>query len=73
VLEVFLYSPQESVPVLLTVGSLLGVLWNRTEMSWQFNLEGAEEVTWQRKTSPDEKILAGNCHTNGWGLEGEGP
>jgi hypothetical protein len=26
-------------------------------MSWQFNLEQAEEGTWRRKTSPDEKIF----------------
>jgi hypothetical protein len=51
----------------------MGVLWNRTEMSWQFKLERAEEVTWRRKTSPDEKILSGNCHRNGCGVEKEGP
>jgi hypothetical protein len=46
---VFLYSPQETLPVHHTVGSILGVLWNRTEMSCQFNFEQTDEGTWRRK------------------------
>jgi hypothetical protein len=42
-------------------------------MSWPFNLEQAEDRPRRRKTSQDEMILPGNCHTNGWGLEGERP
>jgi hypothetical protein len=50
--EVFLYSPQESLPVLNTVGSRLGSLWNRTEMTCQFNLEQADEGYTEKKSNP---------------------
>ena len=38
-LEVFVYSPGESLPVLQSVGSKLEAVWNMTEMSCQLNLE----------------------------------
>ena len=38
-LEVFVYLPGESLPVLQSVGPKLGVVWNMTEMSCQLNLE----------------------------------
>jgi hypothetical protein len=46
---VFLLSPPESLPVLQNVGSKLGVVWNRAEISPHLNLEQADEGTWRRK------------------------
>jgi hypothetical protein len=40
------------------VGSILGVLWNRTEISCQFNLEEAEEGTCRRKAIPRSEDVA---------------
>jgi hypothetical protein len=44
-----LFSLPEKLPVLQNAGSRLGVLWNKTEMSSNLNLEQADKGTWRRK------------------------
>jgi hypothetical protein len=44
-----LYSPLETLPLFQNEGFRLGVIWNRTEMSFQLNLEEADEGDWGRR------------------------
>jgi hypothetical protein len=53
-----LYSLPETIPVLQNVGSRLGVLWNRTEMSSHLNLEQPDEGTGRRKAILRSEDLA---------------
>jgi hypothetical protein len=55
-LEVHLYSPPETLPVLQNAASRLRVVWNRTEMSSQLNFEQAEEGNWRRAILKSEDL-----------------
>jgi hypothetical protein len=44
-IEVFLYSPVETLPILQNAASRLVVVWNRRGMSTQLNLENMRRET----------------------------
>jgi hypothetical protein len=56
-LEVFLYSPVETLPILQNVVSRMVLVWNRRGMSSQLNLEKLRRETGGDETSSAQKIL----------------
>jgi hypothetical protein len=56
-LEVFLYSPVETLPIFQNVASRVVVVWNRRGMSSQFNLENVRRETGGDEPPSDQKIL----------------
>jgi hypothetical protein len=56
-LEVFLYSPVETLPILQNVASRLVVVWNVRRMSSQLNLEKVRRETGGDELSSDPKVF----------------
>jgi hypothetical protein len=56
-LEVFLYSPVETLPILKNTPSRLVVVWNRRRMSSQLNFEKVRRETGVDEPSSDQTIL----------------
>jgi hypothetical protein len=56
-LQVFLYSPVETLPILQNAVSRLVVVWNRRGMLPQLILQKVERETGGDETSSDQKIL----------------
>jgi hypothetical protein len=56
-LELFLYSPVETLSILQNAASRLVVVWNRRGMSSQLNLEKVRRETGGDEPSSDQKIL----------------
>jgi hypothetical protein len=56
-LEVFLYSPEETLPILQNAASTLVMVWNRRGMSSQLNLEKVRRETGGDEPPSDQKIL----------------
>jgi hypothetical protein len=56
-LEVFSYSPVETLPILKNEASTLVVVWNRRGMSSQLNLEKVRRETGGDEPSSDQKFL----------------
>jgi hypothetical protein len=56
-LEVFLYSPVETLPILKNTPSRLVVVWNRRRMSSQLNFEKVRRETGGDEPSSGQKIM----------------
>jgi hypothetical protein len=56
-LEVFLYSPVETLPVLQNAALRLVVVWNRSGMSSQLNLKKIRRETGGHEPSSGQKFL----------------
>jgi hypothetical protein len=56
-LEVFLYSPVETLPIFQNAASRLVVVWNRSGMSSQLNLEKVRRESGGDEPSSYQKIL----------------
>jgi hypothetical protein len=56
-LEVFMYSPVETLPILQNSACRFVVVWNRRGMSSQLNLEEVRRETRGDEPSSDQKLL----------------
>jgi hypothetical protein len=56
-LEVFLYSPVETLPILQNAALRLVVVWNKSGMSSQWNLKKIRRETGGHEPSSGQKIL----------------
>jgi hypothetical protein len=67
-LEVFLYSPVETLPILQNAASRLVVVWNRRGLSSQLNHEKVRRETGGDEPSSDPKVfpVTGNKLAGVW-------
>jgi hypothetical protein len=60
-LEVFLYSPVETLLILQNAASMLVIVWNRRGMSSQLNLVKVRRETGGDEPSSNQELLPDTC------------